>query len=108
MPRSESQAKKNSTFGIMANASICAAISGGITGFVTAPLDVIKTRVNLDSSEQAPSGSKRVVRATQSIIKAEGLRGLYRGCGINSFMAIFGCGLYFGLYEGGKQWLGDD
>lgn len=108
MSRSGSQTKKNGTFEIMANASICAAISGGITGFLTAPLDVIKTRVNLDSSEQGSSGRNRVVRATQNIIKAEGLRGLYRGCGINSFMAVFGCGLYFGLYEGGKQWLGDD
>lgn len=103
-----SQTKRNSTFEIMANSSLCAAISGGITGFLTAPLDVIKTRVNLDSFEQESSGRKRVVRATQNIIKAEGLRGLYRGCGINSFMAVFGCGLYFGLYEGGKQWLGED
>ncbi|KAJ6010952.1 mitochondrial carrier domain-containing protein [Penicillium sp. IBT 35674x] len=108
MPRSELQTKKNSTFEIMVNASICAAISGGVTGFLTAPLDVIKTRVNLETSEQASSGGKRVMRATQKIIKAEGLRGLYRGCGINSFMAVFGCGLYFGLYEGGKQWLADD
>jgi hypothetical protein len=106
--RSESQTKKNGTSEIMANSGLCAAISGGITGLLTAPLDVIKTRVNLDSSEQESTGRKRVVRATRNIINTEGLRGLYRGCGINSFMAVVGCGLYFGLYEGGKQWLSDD
>ncbi|KAJ6096354.1 mitochondrial carrier domain-containing protein [Penicillium sp. IBT 16267x] len=108
MSRSGSQTKKHDTFEIVAKSSLSAAISGGITGFLTAPLDVIKTRVNLDSYERGSSGRKRAVKAMQNIIKAEGLRGLYRGCGINSFMAVVGSGLYFGLYEGGKQWLGDE
>ncbi|KAJ5918704.1 mitochondrial carrier domain-containing protein [Penicillium verhagenii] len=99
MSRSGSQTKKKDTFETVMNASLSAALAGGITGLSTAPMDVIKTRVNLDSSDQK-SGRKGVIKATQGILKTEGLRGLYRGCGINTFMAVVGSGLYFGLYEG--------
>ncbi|KAJ5266836.1 mitochondrial carrier domain-containing protein [Penicillium angulare] len=99
--------KRNDSFKIAINSGLSAAVAGGVTGVLTAPMDIIKTRVNLDVSDQKSSGTKRVMKAAQTIIKTEGLRGLYRGCAINSFMAVVGSGLYFALYEGGKQWLGD-
>ncbi|KAJ5094405.1 mitochondrial carrier domain-containing protein [Penicillium angulare] len=99
--------KKHDSLDLVINSGLSAAVAGGVTGVLTAPMDILKTRVNLDVSDKKSSGTKRVMKAAQDIIKTEGLRGLYRGCAINSFMAVVGSGLYFALYEGGKQWLGE-
>jgi hypothetical protein len=87
------------------NASVSGAIAGGIAAVLTAPTDMVKTRVNLDAPDQSLPQSNRVLNAARSIIATEGLRGLFRGCGINIFMGVVGSGVWLGLYEGSKTWL---
>lgn len=41
----------------------------------------------------------RIVNIARDTVKAEGIRGLYRGFGINVIGSIPAAGLYFGSYE---------
>jgi solute carrier family 25 S-adenosylmethionine transporter 26 len=87
------------------NAAASGAIAGGIATVLTAPTDMLKTRVNLDASDQSIPQKNRIMHAARNIFATEGLRGFFRGCGINIFMGVVGSGVWLGLYEGTKTWL---
>ncbi|KAJ5216147.1 mitochondrial carrier domain-containing protein [Penicillium cinerascens] len=89
-------------------ASVSGAISGGIAAVLTAPTDMVKTRVNLDAPNQNLPQKSRIMHAARNIFITEGFRGFFRGCGINIFMSIVGSGMWLGLYEGTKSWLSYD
>lgn len=89
-------------------ASVSGAISGGVAAVLTAPTDMLKTRVNLDAHDQNLPQNSRIMHAARSIFITEGFRGFFRGCGINIFMGIVGSGMWLGLYEGTKSWLSYD
>lgn len=87
------------------NAAASGAIAGGIATVLTAPTDMLKTRVNLDASDQSIPQKNRIMHAVRNIFATEGFRGFFRGCGINIFMGVVGSGVWLGLYEGTKTWL---
>ncbi|KAJ5136656.1 hypothetical protein N7448_005210 [Penicillium atrosanguineum] len=87
------------------NAAASGAVAGGIATVLTAPTDMLKTRVNMDASDQSILQRNRIMHAARSILAAEGFRGFFRGCGINIFMGVVGSGVWLGLYEGTKTWL---
>ncbi|KAE8383344.1 mitochondrial carrier domain-containing protein [Aspergillus bertholletiae] len=91
-----------------ATAAISAAVSGSIASVLTAPMDIIRTRIMLDAADTTAPQKKRMINAVREIIRTDGPRGLFRGCAINTFMAAVGSGLYFGLYESTKWWLSSD
>ncbi|KAE8163087.1 mitochondrial carrier domain-containing protein [Aspergillus tamarii] len=91
-----------------ATAAISAAVSGGIASVLTAPMDMVRTRIMLDAADITVPQKKRMINAVREIVRTDGPRGLFRGCAINTFMAAVGSGLYFGLYESTKWWLGSD
>jgi len=64
------------------------------------PLDLVKTRM------QACPGGKGVGVALNSVLKEEGVRGLYRGVGAVVLGAIPGHAIHFATYEAVKRWLG--
>ena len=86
-------------------AAASGAIAGGIATVLTAPTDILKTRVNLDASDQSIPQRNRIMHAARDIFATEGFRGFFRGCGINIFMGVVGSGMWLGLYEGTKTWL---
>lgn len=70
------------------------AITGIISRLLTAPLDVIKIRMELDSQK-----SRSLKKVVQTILKEEGVRGLFKGnmAGIYYYMAYNG--VQFAVYE---------
>jgi hypothetical protein len=89
-------------------AAISAAVAGGIASILTAPMDMVRTRIMLDAPDTNASQKKRIANAVREILRVDGPKGLYRGCAFNSVMIAVGSGLYFGLYEGTKRWLNSD
>ncbi|KNG83257.1 hypothetical protein ANOM_008267 [Aspergillus nomiae NRRL 13137] len=89
-------------------AAISAAVSGSVASVLTAPMDMVRTRIMLDAADTTAPQKKRMINAVREIIRTDGPRGLFRGCAVNTFMAAVGSGLYFGLYESTKWWLSSD
>ncbi|KAI4289927.1 MAG: hypothetical protein L6R35_000800 [Caloplaca aegaea] len=91
---------------------ICAAINAGIlTGTVTNPIWLVKTRLQLDKSRAEQAGSVSVRQYKNSLdcvrqtISTEGIKGLYRGL-TASYLGVAESTLQWFLYEQGKLYLG--
>jgi solute carrier family 25 protein 33/36 len=76
-----------------------AAIAGIITGTVTNPIWVVKTRLQLSASNHADVAGQRVIGSSWStiklIMKESGVRGFYKGLSAS----------YLGVTEGTIQWV---
>ena len=88
-----------------------AAISAGIiTGTVTNPIWLVKTRIQLDKSNAEKSGNMRSRRYRNSLdcvvqtLRSEGIRGLYRGLSA-SYLGVSESTLQWVLYEQMKGYL---
>ncbi|KAM5579022.1 mitochondrial arginine transporter BAC2 [Rosa sericea] len=68
--------------------------AGALQSLVLSPVELIKIRLQLQTKTQ--KGPREVAK---SIMKAEGLRGLYRGLGITILRDAPAHGLYFSTYE---------
>ena len=69
------------------------------------PADTVKTRMQVSEMRQQPQYSS-VFAALNTIVKTEGVAGLYRGVVAVVLGAIPGHALHFGVYEGAKARLG--
>lgn len=87
--------------GLVSGAS--AGCAGAISALITTPLDLVKTRIMLDSSPHQKSSTQLLT----SIWKSEGLHGLMRGGLIRSVWTALGAGIYLGSYEAGREWWRD-
>ena len=80
---------------------LAAANAGIVTGTVTCPVWVVKTRLQLDKNEAARIGVysarryKNALDCTMQTLKQEGVRGMYRGLGAS----------YLGVTESTLQWV---
>ncbi|KAI4259516.1 MAG: hypothetical protein LQ352_000703 [Teloschistes flavicans] len=87
---------------------ICAAINAGIvTGTITNPVWLVKTRLQLDKSRAEKAGTaslrkyKNSLDCVRQTVQAEGLKGLYRGL-TASYLGVTESTLQWFLYEQGK------
>ncbi|KAF2229843.1 calcium-binding mitochondrial carrier protein Aralar2 [Viridothelium virens] len=90
---------------------LCAAATSGIiTGTVTNPIWLVKTRLQLDRSHAERAGSvqarryKNALDCTMQTVRNEGVRGLYRGLSA-SYLGITESTLQWVLYEQMKLYL---
>ncbi|KAK3292059.1 mitochondrial carrier domain-containing protein [Chaetomium fimeti] len=81
-----------------------AAISGSLAATITTPADVVKTRVML-GNRNGPQGPGSVVEIVRTVLRENGIRGLFRGGSLRAAWAALGSGLYLGSYEATKVWL---
>lgn len=98
--------------------AISAAVAAGCASCFFVPVDVIKTRMRLQSGnegshEAVPAAKKpKVVTAkmgplamAKQILKTDGFPGLFRGLGLTFVASTIGAGLYLGCYEGCKLYM---
>ncbi|KAI9004397.1 solute carrier family 25, member 32b [Hyaloraphidium curvatum] len=76
--------------------------AGAISTLLLHPLDLIKTRLQIDSSSSRRQRIGGTMRAIRSVLAAEGSRGLYQGFSPNVVGAAVSWGVYFGWYEYAK------
>ncbi|KAG2185820.1 hypothetical protein INT43_002257 [Umbelopsis isabellina] len=74
------------------------AISGMIAAVLTTPFDVVKTRLQVGSREE-----RRMLNSLKDILRAEGIRGLYRGCIPRLAKIAPSCAIMISSYELGKM-----
>lgn len=79
-----------------------AACAGALSALITTPLDLIKTRIMLDSDTKRKT--QGVIQVGWRIWKREGLPGLMRGGLLRSSWTALGAGIYLGSYEAGREW----
>ena len=81
--------------------SINGSIAGGASGFLTTPLDVLKTRQmtfqKIDKEKKAKQMS--TTQQIQTILKTEGISGFFRGAIMRTLYLTVGGFVFFGVYE---------
>lgn len=92
---------------------LAAAQAGIITGTATNPIWLVKTRLQLDKSKAERAGSgmggrqyKNALDCTLQTIRAEGVRGLYRGLSA-SYLGVTESTLQWVLYERMKKYIAE-
>jgi solute carrier family 25 folate transporter 32 len=89
-----------STFRTVKYEHLVAGISGGVVStLILHPLDLLKIRFAVDDGSTARAPYKGVKSAFATIIRSEGMRGLYRGVAPNTVVAGSAWGLYFLFYQ---------
>ncbi|KAK6588603.1 mitochondrial carrier [Cryptosporidium xiaoi] len=91
---------------------ILAGLSGGLAGFLTSPLDLIKTRLQTQVCHMSPLGSSTVVYPTVKktfidIYRKNGMRGMYRGALFRALLIAPSYAICWGTYETIKNVLSD-
>ena len=88
-----------------------AVFAGLVTGTVTNPIWLVKTRLQLDKANAEKPGSQGLRRyrnswdCTKQVVRQEGIRGLYRGLSA-SYLGVSESTLQWVLYEQMKMYLG--
>jgi solute carrier family 25 iron transporter 28/37 len=81
-------------------------IAGGIAAAATTPLDVVKTRLQLEGVHSATRYGTIAVRPIMArILKEEGLSSLFRGWQPRVLFHIPSAAICWGIYESFKSWL---
>jgi solute carrier family 25, member 39/40 len=78
---------------MMANVA-AGGISGGLSGAITTPLDVVKTRTQLQMGTEHP-----VLRTLANILETEGAAGLFSGWSARAAKAAPACAIVLSAYE---------
>lgn len=91
--------------------SFSGAMAGVASGIVTCPLDVIKTKLQAQGAFQAlePGTKSRVMYhgllgTARTIVKEDGVRGLYRGLGPMLLGYLPTWAVYMTVYDGSREW----
>ena len=113
--------------------AVSAGSAGSIAAVITTPVDVIKTRIMLSAAgESLEANAKKEVEKAQKqgqsldklaskkgvtkksgfsvareVMSETGVKGLFRGSILRAAWTALGSGLYLGVYESGRVWLGD-
>ncbi|KAI9696557.1 MAG: hypothetical protein M1836_005576 [Candelina mexicana] len=116
--------------------AVSAGSAGSVAAVLTTPIDVVKTRIMLSASDNQATKSPHVVKELEAngndakaevarakqgskgnrpsswaigreVVKSEGFRGLWRGGLLRGLWTALGSGLYLGVYESGRTWLGE-
>ncbi|KAL0352494.1 UNVERIFIED_CONTAM: putative S-adenosylmethionine carrier 2, chloroplastic [Sesamum calycinum] len=75
-------------------------LTGAITGAVTTPLDVIKTRLMVQGSTKQYTG---ICHCVNTILREEGSSAFFRGMGPRVLWIGIGGSIFFGVLEKTKQ-----
>lgn len=85
---------------------IAGAGGGLVASIATCPLDVIKTKLQAQQAISGQHGYEGVVATVRSILKHDGVRGLYRGLGPTILGYLPTWAIYFAVYDTIKNHFG--
>ncbi|KAJ5112076.1 hypothetical protein N7532_000121 [Penicillium argentinense] len=87
---------------------IAGATAGISYNFLFYPADTIKSRLQTEDISQRPAGSQRQTfwSVGRALWKQQGLKGMYRGCGITCARSAPSSAFIFSVYEGLRQFFG--
>src|ERR1700678_2042610 len=80
-------------------AALCGSLSGGLTGILTTPFDVLKTRIMLSSPHDPHFISSTPWHGIQQLWREGGLRRVFAGAGPRMIWISAGGFVFFGAYE---------
>ncbi|KAL2528179.1 S-adenosylmethionine carrier 1 [Forsythia ovata] len=84
--------------------AVIGAFAGALTGALTTPLDVIKTRLMIQGSANRYNG---IFDCVQTIVKEEGPRALLKGIGPRVLWIGIGGSIFFSVLESTKRFLAE-
>lgn len=84
--------------------AVIGAFAGALTGAITTPLDVIKTRLMVQGSQNQYLG---IVDCVQTIVREEGPSALLKGIGPRVMWIGIGGSIFFGVLESTKRMLAE-
>ncbi|KAJ8508225.1 hypothetical protein ONZ45_g9491 [Pleurotus djamor] len=88
--------------------SMIAGAGGGLVASVaTCPLDVVKTKLQAQRLIQGQQGYEGIYDTLRSILRYDGVRGLYRGLGPTILGYLPTWAIYFAVYDGIKSYFGE-
>ncbi|OQR92698.1 mitochondrial carrier (BOU / S-adenosylmethionine carrier) [Achlya hypogyna] len=82
---------------------VSGSVAGAVTDSILLPFDTINLRVKVQSSDRPKYTG--VWHAWKTIVREEGVRGLFGGLGTTLMMAPINTGIYYAAYEVGKSTL---
>ncbi|EMD39816.1 hypothetical protein CERSUDRAFT_112079 [Gelatoporia subvermispora B] len=89
-----------------ANSMVAGAGGGLVASIATCPLDVIKTKLQAQHAVRGQIGYQGVAGTVKSILKHDGIRGMYRGLGPTILGYLPTWAIYFAVYDGIKNYFG--
>ncbi len=113
--------------------AVSAGSAGSLAAFVTTPVDVVKTRIMLSAAgDSSGDQAKKIVQKARSqgvflqnlarekgvirkssltvareVLAESGVKGLFRGGSLRALWTALGSGLYLGVYDTGRVFLGE-
>ncbi|KAF5340669.1 hypothetical protein D9611_007457 [Ephemerocybe angulata] len=90
-----------------ANSMIAGAGGGLVASIATCPLDVVKTKLQAQRAVAGQEGYQGTVATVKTILRENGLKGLYRGLGPTILGYLPTWAIYFAVYDGIKNTFGE-
>eukprot|EP00123_Amoebidium_parasiticum_P012327 comp21284_c0_seq1/m.29052 comp21284_c0_seq1/g.29052 ORF comp21284_c0_seq1/g.29052 comp21284_c0_seq1/m.29052 type:complete len:310 (-) comp21284_c0_seq1:657-1586(-) len=81
------------------HAFVAGSVSGGVNALVSCPIELVKTRLQMQTQTGASRALAGPVDATLKILRGEGTRGLYRGFWATVIREVPSYGAYFWCFE---------
>lgn len=81
------------------------ATAGVSYNFIFYPADTIKSRMQTEDVSELTAGGRRTFFGVgRALWRTQGIKGLYRGCGITVGRAAPSSAFIFAIYEGLQEW----
>ncbi|XP_045476727.1 S-adenosylmethionine mitochondrial carrier protein [Harmonia axyridis] len=83
--------------------ALCGCLAGGIAAAATTPLDVVKTRIMLETKKKEGNKSLDIKNVFLTVLREKGIKGLFAGFGPRVAWISLGGYIFFGVYDFGRR-----